>query len=67
MHLNVYLLSILMHMYEVTNQYILIGKAQRKSNQNFKLESNFAPCVLNYLFLEGVLFPNFRIKCGTTS
>ena len=41
-------------------------KKKKKKNYNFKLVYNFAPCVLNYLFLERVLFPNFRIKCGTT-
>ena len=27
--------------------YILIDKVKKKFNQNFKLESNFAPCVLS--------------------
>ena len=35
--------------------YILIGKTQKKFNYNFKLEANFAPCVLNYLFLESFI------------
>ena len=34
-------LNVSMHMHEVTSQYILIGKAQRKSNQNSKSEFNF--------------------------
>ena len=29
------------------------------------MKSNFAQCILNYLFLEWVLFLNFGIKCGT--
>ena len=36
--------------------YIYIGKVQRKSNQNFQFESNFAQCVLNYLFLKSFIF-----------
>ena len=36
--------------------YILIGKTQRKSNQILQLKSNFASCVLNYLFLESFIF-----------
>ena len=29
------------------------------------MKSNFTQCILNYLFLEWVLFLNFGIKCGT--
>ena len=29
------------------------------------MKSNFAQCILNYLFLEWVLFLNFGIKYGT--
>ena len=46
---------------------ILIGKIQRKFNQILQLKSNFVPCVLNYLFLEKILFLNFEIKCKTIS
>ena len=38
-----------------------------KVQLEFYLRVQFASCVLNYLFLEKVLFPNFRIKCETTS
>ena len=38
-------LSISIHIHEVTSQFILIRKVQRKFNQNLKLKPNFAPCV----------------------
>ena len=38
-------LSVSINMHEVTNQFILIRKIQRKFNQNLKLKPNFAPCV----------------------
>ena len=37
-------LSVSMHMHVVTSQYIIIGEAERKSNQNSKLEFKF--CVM---------------------
>ena len=50
MHFNVYFLSIFMYMYEVTSQSVyiyiyicmyIIDEAERKLNQNFKLEFQF--------------------------
>ena len=35
------------HIYIYIYIYILIDKVKKKFNQNFKLESNFAPCVLS--------------------
>ena len=49
-HENLYIFPIYIYI------YILTGKTQKKFNQNFKLEANFAPCVLNYLFLESFIF-----------
>ena len=46
----------------MNNKQELSFSQKKKKNYNFKLVYNFAPCVLNYLFLERVLFPNFRIK-----
>ena len=45
--------------------HILTGKIQRKSNQILQLKFNFAPHILNYLFLERVLFLNFGVKYET--
>ena len=45
---------------------IYIGKAERKFNYILQMKSNFTPYVLNYLFLEKVLFFNFEVQCGTT-
>ena len=41
--------------------YIYIYK---QNLEKIQLKSNFASCILNYLFLEKVLFLNFGVKCG---
>ena len=36
-----------------------INETERNSNQNSKLDSNFVPCVLNYLFLKSFVGSRF--------
>ena len=50
------------------NIYIYIyGPSLEKIQLDSTTKSKFAPCILNYLFLEKILFLNFRVECGITS